>query len=356
MRPSRRSRRRRILPPSESSKARVPFGLVLVALTATLLVACILGVTLGSVFLPLGDIGQVLASKLGIAPAGPDLNVTIVWEYRIPRVVAAALVGAGLTASGIALQGLVRNPLADPYVIGVSSGASFGAVIVMVVGSGALFGLGVPGAAFGGALLVLVLVVALAQRGGSFSDNRLILAGVAMGYLASAGTSFVQLQAEPGRLSGILFWTLGSVSGARWNTLLVPAVAIAVCVVILLTRARTLNALALGDDAAVAVGVDVRLERMTLLVVAALCTAVTVSLAGGIGFVGLIVPHAARLIVGADHRRLLPAGLLLGAAFLVLVDLVARTVGSPVEFPLTIFTALVGVPFFLFLMLRDRTV
>lgn len=340
---------------SNRATTQAPLSVVLAILTAALLGACVLGVTQGSVFLPLGDVWAVILNKLGLAPAGPDLNVTIVWEYRIPRVLAAALVGAGLTVSGIALQGLVRNPLADPYVIGVSSGASFGAVLVMVVGSSALFGLGVPAAAFAGSIIVLFLVVLLAQRGGSFSDSRLILAGVAIGYLASAGTSFVQLQAEPGRLSGILFWTLGSVSGARWSSLLVPAVAIVACTLLLLTRARTLNALALGDDAAIAVGVDVRRERMVLLVVAALCTAVTVSLAGGIGFVGLIVPHAARLLVGADHRRLLPAGLLLGAAFLVLVDLVARTIASPVEFPLTIFTAVVGVPFFLFLMLRDRT-
>lgn len=225
----------------------------------------------------------------------------------------------------------------------------------MVFGSGALLGLGVSGGAFAGALVVVALVVLLAQRRGTFSDSRLVLAGVAIGYLASAATSFVQLQAEPGQLSGILFWTLGSVAGARWESPLVPGVAIAVCVVLLLTRARTLNALALGDDSAVAVGIDVRRERMLLLVMAALCTAVTVSLAGGVGFVGLIVPHATRLLVGTDHRRLLPAGILLGAGFLVLVDLVARTIASPVEFPLTIFTALVGVPFFLFLMLRDRS-
>lgn len=320
-----------------------------------LLIVSLLGVALGSVSLPLSDVVQVLLSKMGLVQAGADLDVTIVWDYRVPRVLAAIVVGAGLTASGIALQGLVRNPLADPYIIGVSSGASFGAVLVMVVGSGAILGLGVPGGAFAGAVIVLALVVLLAQRRGVFSDSRLVLAGVAMGYLASAGTSFVQLQAEPGRLAGILFWTLGSVAGARWDSLLVPGIVITACVLLLLTRARALNALALGDDAAVAVGVDVRRERMLLLLVAALCTAVTVSLAGGVGFVGLIVPHAARLLVGADPRRLLPAGILLGGVFLVLVDLVSRTIASPVEFPLTIFTAVVGVPFFLFLMLRERS-
>lgn len=326
----------------------------LAVLGVALVAAAILGVCLGSVALPLGDVGQVLLSRLGLADAASALNDTIVWEYRVPRVIAAGLVGAGLTVAGIALQGLVRNPLADPYVIGVSSGASFGAVLVMVLGSGALLGLGVSTGAFAGAITILVLVFLFAQRRGAFSDSRLVLAGVALGYLAAAGTSFVQLQAKPNQISGLLFWTLGSVAGARWNSLPVPAVAVTVCVLLLLTRARALNALSLGDDAAVAVGVDVRRERLLLLVLAALCTAVTVSLAGGVGFVGLIVPHATRLLVGADHRRLLPAGILLGATFLIVVDLAARTVGSPVEFPLTIFTAVVGVPFFLVLMAREK--
>lgn len=339
---------------SDQRLHRVPLAIWLTAIGIALVLASILGVCIGSVPIPLGDVGQVVLSRLGLGRGDSALNGTIVWDYRIPRVIAAALVGAGLTVSGIALQGLVRNPLADPYVIGVSSGASFGAVLVMVFGSGALLGLGVSTGAFVGAALILVFVFLVAQRRGAFSDSRLVLAGVALGYLASAGTSFVQLQAKPGQISGILFWTLGSVAGARWNSLAVPAVVIIACVLLMLTRARALNALSLGDDAGVAVGVNIRRERLLLLLLAALCTAVTVSLAGGVGFVGLIVPHATRLLVGADHRRLLPAGIILGALFLIVVDLAARTIGSPIEFPLTIFTAVVGVPFFLFLMAREK--
>ncbi|WP_206792051.1 iron ABC transporter permease [Amycolatopsis sp. MtRt-6] len=338
---------------SDPRRARVSTGTWVAALALALVAVAVLGVCVGSVPVPVGDVARVLLAKAGIGDPASTLHLTIVWEYRIPRVIAAVTAGAGLTVSGIALQGLVRNPLADPYVIGVSSGASFGAVLVMVAGSGVLLGLGVPAGAFAGAALVLALVFSFAQRRGAFTDNRLVLAGVALGYVAAAATSFVQLQAQPGQLSGILFWTLGSVSGARWDSLPVPVVVILVCVLWLLTQGRALNALSLGDDSAVAVGVHLRRVRLLLLLVAALCTAVTVGLAGGVGFVGLIVPHTARLLVGADHRRVLPVGALLGAVFLVAVDLVARTVGAPQEFPLTIFTALVGGPFFLLLMQRE---
>lgn len=339
---------------SDPRRTRAPLGASVAVLGIALVVVAVLGVCIGSVSLSVGDVAQAVLTKFGIGDPASALNLMIVWDYRIPRVIAAMTVGAGLTVSGIALQGLVRNPLADPYIVGVSPGASFGAILIMVLGGGALFGIGVSTGAFAGAALVLALVFFFAQRRGAFTDNRLVLAGVALGYVATAATSFVQLQAKPGQLSGILFWSLGSVSGARWDSLPIPVVVILACILWLLTQGRSLNALSLGDDAAVAVGVNLRRIRLLLLLVAALCTAVTVSLAGGVGFVGLIVPHAARLLVGADHRRVLPVGALLGAVFLVAVDLVARTIGSPQEFPLTIFTALVGGPFFLFLMQRER--
>lgn len=332
----------------------MPLAVWLTALGTVLVAVVVLGVRIGSVPLSLDEVVAAVLAEMGIREPASSLSSTIVWEYRLPRVLAAVIVGAGLTVSGIALQGLVRNPLADPYMIGVTSGASLGAVLVMVFGTGAMLGLGVSTGAFAGATLTLFLMFAFAQHRGSFTDNRLVLAGVALGYVAMAITSYVQLQASPGQVTGILFWTLGSVAGARWDSLPVPALVIVACVLWLLTQGRALNALALGDDAAVAVGIDVRRQRLLLLVVTAMCTAVTVSLAGGVGFVGLIVPHAARLLVGADHRRRLPAGALLGAVFVVAVDLAARTIGSPQEFPLTLFTALIGGPFFLFLMQRER--
>ncbi|WP_342365721.1 FecCD family ABC transporter permease [Plantibacter sp. CFBP 8775] len=333
------------------SGGNAPLAWWLAATVCVTVVVALLAIGFGSVNISADRVIAVLCANLTRRAAGLDpLDQQIVWELRVPRVLMAAVVGASLALAGAALQGLLRNPLADPFIVGVSSGASLGAVLVMSFGSGALFGLSTPAAAFIGALVLLLLVFAFAQRSGSFTDIRLVLSGVALGYVAMAGTSFAQLQAEPGQVRGILFWMMGSVAGARWETLALPTVALLGAGAWLLIQARGLNALALGDDDAVAVGVDLRRFRLGLLLVAALLTAVTVAVAGGVGFVGLIVPHAVRMLVGADHRRLLPVSALSGAVFLVLVDLVARTIGSPNEYPLTIFTALVGGPFFLWLM------
>lgn len=265
----------------------------------------------------------------------------------------AALAGAGLSLAGVCLQALVRNPLADPYVFGVSAGASLGAVLAMTTGITAVAGLGVTGAAFAGSLLSLLVVFALAQHSGRLLGSSLILAGVAIAYLGNAVTGYLQLQANPSELRAVMFWLLGSVAGASWPDLAIPAVAAAVCTVVLLTRARPMNALATGDDTAAGLGVGVQRLRVLLLVASSLLTAVIVSVAGGIGFVGLVVPHAVRLLVGPDHRKVIPVSLLLGAVFLVLVDLLTRTLDRPNEIPIGIVTALLGAPFFLAL-LRGR--
>jgi iron complex transport system permease protein len=248
---------------------------------------------------------------------------------------------------------LVRNPLADPYVFGVSSGASLGAVIAMTAGSGAIAAIGVAGAAFIGSLLSMLVVFAMAQRGGRLLGSSLVLAGVAIAYLGTALTGYIQLQADPSELRGVMFWLLGSVAGASWTDLTVPLLATGVTALVLLTQARPMNALSTGDDAAAGLGVGVNRLRILLLVAASLLTAAVVSAAGGIGFVGLIVPHAVRMVVGPDHRKVIPVSLLTGAVFLVLVDLVTRTVDRPNEMPIGIFTAALGAPFFL-MLLRGR--
>ncbi|WP_405374108.1 MULTISPECIES: FecCD family ABC transporter permease [unclassified Microbacterium] len=330
---------------------RSPLTLWLLGLTALTALAMVIAVGIGSVTIdPARVIATVAANLRGDVSAIDPLDQKIVWELRAPRVLLAGIVGAGLALAGAALQGLLRNPLADPYIIGVSSGASFGAVLVMTFGSATVLGLTTSAAAFVGALGLLALVFAFAQRSGAFTDMRLVLSGVALGYVAMAGTSFAQLHAEPGEIRGILFWMMGSVAGARWDSQLLPAATLLLTGAWLITNARGLNALALGDDDAIAVGVDLRRFRLGLLVTSAVLTAVSVSVAGGVGFVGLIVPHAMRMLVGADYRRLLPVTALAGALFLIVVDLVARTIGNPNEYPLTVFTALVGGPFFLWLM------
>lgn len=329
------------------------YWLLLAALTAALVASLVLGISIGTVTLPLSEVWGVIGHHGGVVPDPPTaVRDQIVWDFRTPRVLLAAVVGAALSVTGACLQVLARNALADPYVLGVSSGASFGAVLVLSTGSGVFAGLDRTGAAFVGAILTLVVVFVLAQRGGRVGPARLVLAGVAVSYLVTAGTSFVQLSSRPSELRGLMFWILGSLAAASWSDLGVPTAAIVLTTAWLLARARALNVMAAGDDAAATLGVDVHRFRIELLVISSVLTACAVSVAGGIGFVGLMVPHACRFVVGPDHRRLLPVALVGGATFMVLVDLLARVVDRPNELPVGMFTALLGAPFFLVLLRR----
>ena len=330
---------------------------VLLALTPLVLVAA---VGTGAVWIPPSQVWSVVCAHLSGAPAADVLADQIVWQVRAPRVLLAFLVGAGLAVVGAVLQAVVRNPLADPYVLGVSSGASLAAVAVLTLGGATGVGLasaiGVSGAAFAGAIVTLMLVLLLGRRQGSLDPSRLLLAGVALSYLFQAGTTFLQLRVSSNQLAAVLFWLLGTVAGADWGKLLLLLVLVIGSTVWLLGQARRLNALHLGDDAAASLGVDVHRLRLTLLVVAAALTAAVIAVAGGVGFVGLVAPHAVRLLIGADHRRLLPAAALAGGLFLVLADLIGRVVVAPLELPLGVVTAVAGVPFFLVLLRRSRGV
>lgn len=348
------------------------FQFVIVIGFIALALAIIGAICIGSVTVPvrevLGSLGHNLTYQLSefvgrfgismpyITQTADPLNDMIVWRLRVPRTLAAVVVGASLAIAGAVLQAMVRNPLADPYVIGVSAGASFAAVVVMSSTSALwLRNLGVPTAAFVGAMLTLILVLIFAQRRGSFTGARIVLAGVGVGQVAAAATSLVQLRSDPAEIRGMLFWMLGSVAGVdSFGVLIVPAVAALACVLLLAAQGRSLNALSMGDDDAVALGINVNLFRLQLIVIVALLTGASVSVAGGVGFIGLMIPHVARFLVGADYRRLLPAAALLGAAFLVLIDIAARAIDPPNEYPLTIFTAALGGPFFLWLLKRSR--
>jgi iron complex transport system permease protein len=228
-------------------------------------------------------------------------------------------------------------------------------VLAAVTGWTLLTGLGVSGAAFVSALLTLVVVFAFAQRAGQVGPTRLVLAGVAVSYLFTAATSFLQLYADPLALRGIVFWLLGSLANARWDDLGVPTAVIIVSMVWLLGRSRSLNVMTTGDDSANALGVSVNRFRIELLVVTSMLTASAVAVSGGIGFVGLMIPHAARFVVGPEHRKMLPVAVLGGAVFMVLVDLASRMVDRPNELPVGIFTAALGAPFFLILLRRETS-
>ncbi|MEU1915717.1 FecCD family ABC transporter permease [Streptomyces massasporeus] len=317
----------------------------------------IVAISIGAVNVPLGDVWGIVLHHVtgaGTAHSDPALD-QIVWNFRTPRVVLAALAGAGLAVSGAVLQTVVTNPLADPIVLGISYGATLGAVLVITLGGGAvLAGLGVSAAAFLGAIAAGALVFALGQRRGRLAPTRLVLAGVAVGYAFLSATSYVQLQATPSELRTVMFWMLGSVAGAQWDQLPTVTVVVLTTVTLLTLLGRRLNALLTGDESATALGVDVSRLRAVLLMLTALLTGTVIAVAGSIGFVGLMIPHLVRLTTGADHRRLLPLTALLGAVYLVLVDLLSRTLDRPNEIPLGILTALLGAPFFLWLLRRNK--
>ena len=315
------------------------------------------GIVVGSTEIAAEDALHVLSAHLGWAGTLPDPTTDrIVWRLRVPRVLLALLVGGGLSMIGVAMQTLVRNPLAEPYVLGISGGATAGA---------SLFYLGflppvlskavtMPVAAFAGGLGTITIVYLVARTETRVSVARLLLAGVAMSALTSSITSFVTFSSpEPDALRAVLFWLLGSFSGARWEQLLAPTVVTAFGLIALTMLSRPLDAMLIGEEPAYHLGVPVEALKRGLLVLAALVTGTLVSTSGAIGFVGLIIPHAVRMVVGVSHRTLVPLSFVVGALFMVWADLAARTVLPVQELPVGVLTALCGVPFFLWL-LRQR--
>ncbi|WKG06756.1 iron ABC transporter permease [Mycolicibacterium sp. HK-90] len=331
--------------------------MVVAGLIALLLTAMTAGVAIGSVSIAPGQVWAIVLHAVhpGLAEqTWPAVRESIVLDARLPRVVLGAVIGAGLAACGMVLQAVVRNPLADPMLLGVSSGAAVGAVAMLVLGAGALQLLTLPLAAFFGAFLALVAVYFLARSGGRMTTVRLVLAGVAVAEVLSALASLLIVTSDdPHKAQAAVRWMLGGLGGTTWRMVWVPAVVVFVGVVVLLAFTRSLNLLYTGEEAAASLGLDVHRFRAAMFVVVALMVGAMVAVSGTIGFVGLIMPHVVRLLVGADHRRALPAAALLGAAFLVLCDIVARTVAAPEELPVGILTALIGGPFFLWLM-RQR--
>lgn len=298
---------------------------------------------------------RVLWAQLGGPPVDAPVAARIVWQLRLPRAVLALLVGGGLSVVGVAMQALVRNPLAEPYVLGISSGASAGASLFYLGFLPPLVArhVSMPLAAVGGGWATLLVVYAVAQRGARLSIPRLLLAGVALSALMGAVTSFITFASpEPDKLRAVLFWLLGSLSGTQWTMLTVPAVVTLSGGVVLWALARPLDAFLLGEEAALHLGVPVETLKHVLLALAALITGTLVAVSGAIGFVGLIVPHAVRAVVGVPHRRVLPLSFLGGALFLLWADVAARSLLPGQELPVGILTALCGVPFFLMLLRR----
>jgi len=327
-------------------------------LTVLLLAVVVLASAVGSVRIPFPTVCQVMISKLpliGIAPVWTDAIETIVLEVRLPRIVLAGLVGAALATAGATYQGLFRNPLADPYLIGVAQGASLGAVVGFLLPiSWHGFGLGfIPILAFTGALVSAAVVYTLARVGRIVPVTTLILAGVALGALLGSVVSYLIISSGE-KMHGIIFWLMGSFSLSQWSEVLVVLPYIVIGTAVILVYSRPLNVMQLDEEQAQQLGVNVERLKVILLAAATLITAASVCFVGTIGFVGIIIPHAVRLVWGVDHRFLLPLSMLTGASFLIVADLVARTALAPTEIPIGIITAFCGAPFFLYLLRRRK--
>ncbi|MFE7118085.1 FecCD family ABC transporter permease [Streptomyces sp. NPDC057654] len=335
---------------------RLPLLPLVAALAVALLLSLACGVAMGYSGLSWGAVfGFLRAGLTGGTIAPEDVSAyTIVWELRFPRALLAAIVGAGLSAIGVAVQAMVRNALADPFVLGISSGAAVGANAVLIFGAlGALGIWALSAAAFAAALAAMALVYAAARTPQGLTPLRLVLTGTAMYYGFSAISTLMVFSSDRAEAArSAMMWLLGSLGGASWDSVPIAAGAVLAGLAHLAWSARRLNALAMGDETAAALGVDAGRLRKQLFVTAAGVTGAVVAVSGAIGFVGLMVPHITRMLVGADHRRVLAVAPLLGAVLLVWVDIISRVLLAPVELPIGVITAVVGVPCFVLLMRR----
>ncbi|MFI8394420.1 MULTISPECIES: FecCD family ABC transporter permease [unclassified Pseudomonas] len=323
----------------------------------TLSVALIGGVAIGETSIEPSVVLQVLANKLwGAGHVLDPIDEGIVWNYRLTRALVAAACGAGLATCGVILQSLLRNPLADPYLLGISAGASTGAVMVALLGVGA-GAISLSVGAFAGAVTAFVLVILLARVSGSASGTgQIILAGIAGSQLFNALTAFlITRSASSEQARGIMFWLLGNLGGVRWPSVWLAVPVALLGLVVCLWHRRALDAFTFGADSAASLGIAVRRVQILLIGCAALVTAVMVSIVGSIGFVGLVIPHAARLLLGTGHARLLPASALGGAVFLIAADVLSRTLIKGQVIPVGVITALVGAPVFALILVGRRS-
>ncbi len=342
---------------------RLPAAPMLMALAALLVLAGVLAASMGAFRIPPADVLGILAAKLGLLalPADDAQAAAVLTQIRLPRVLFAMLAGAALAVGGAVLQGLFRNPLADPALIGISGGAALAAAWTIVLNVRLLPGLNVllgpfslPLAAFAGALLATWLVHRLASVHGATSVAVMLLAGIAVSALAGAGIGLAAYVASDEQLRNITFWQLGTLTGATWRTLGALGVLAGSATLVGLQLARPLDALALGEAEARHLGVDVERLKRTGMVAAALAVGTVTAFCGIIGFVALVAPHIVRVACGPSHRLLLPACALAGAILMTIADVVARTAVAPAELPIGVLTALIGAPFFLVLLLRQR--
>ena len=346
----------------QRSRRQLPAALVLLLLAGGLFAAILLAVSFGSTPIPISTIAQILLNGTGILHFARHWDVSaelIVWQVRMPVVVGAAFVGAALSVAGVLFQGMLRNPLADPFLIGTSSGAALGAAVAFVLPFDTLYGTFfplTPMLAFVGAGAAVMLVYAIARAGGQTPVVTLLLAGVVINAVLEALQTLILTLSPHAQFSvtSLFYWLAGGVSITSWPPVFVVGSIILAAIIFSLTLSGVLDVFALGEESAAHLGVHVERRKLIIIVIGSLLTAAAVSISGLIGFVGLVMPHTMRLLLGPRHRLLLPASALAGAIFLTLADLLARIIIAPAVLPVGVFTALVGAPFFLFLLRRSK--
>lgn len=332
--------------------------LTVFALTIFLFFAIVGATAIGPVSIHPAVVAKILLAKLPLmgglfSHTWSNVEESIIIQIRLPRILLGVLVGSALAVAGAAMQGLFKNPMADPYVIGISSGAAFGATVSVVLGLSGIFS--IPIMAFAGAIFSAFLVYNIAKTDGQMQTETLLLSGIAVAIFFSALTSFFMYIAGE-NLHQIVFWLMGGLWARGWSHVAVAFAPILIGILVIYAFARDLNVMQLGEESALTLGIEIEQVKKILLALSALIAGIAVSVSGIIGFVGLIIPHMVRIIVGPDHRILIPSSALAGAIFLILADSVARTVISPAELPVGIITAFFGAPFFIYLLRKRKTV
>ncbi|EGO65500.1 FecCD family ABC transporter permease [Acetonema longum] len=337
-------------------RQRHSFNMVLAGLGAAVVLSILLAVCVGIVPISPAEACHIILYKIWTWAGGDTVHqfspvhADIIWQLRLPRVLMAAVTGAGLALCGAVMQASLQNPLAEPYILGISSGASLGAVFAILVGASAF---GIPFWAFTGAAVASLLVILL-SGGGPLSSVKMVLAGAIANTLFTAAANFIIYAAGSAEgIRTVAFWTMGSLAAAKWPSLLLPALAVTVSCLFFLSQHRTLNALLLGEETAVTLGIDAAHVRRIYFTITALMTGLIVASCGVIGFVAFVVPHIMRGLAGSDHKRLTPAVILAGALFLTWADVLARTALASGEVPLGIITALIGGPFFMYILWKQ---
>ena len=336
--------------------------IIAILLVVLFILSIILGISFGAVDIPPYDVYRVFLYKvlgIKIGNLGELLNSTvfdIIWEVRMPRVLLGAFTGMSLAVVGVIMQATIQNPLGDPYILGLSSGASLGATFSILIGfTGVLSSFGVGLGAFLGALVASIFVYFLAKIGGRITPFKMILAGMVIGSICFSLTSLIIFLSKDNEgIRTVNFWMMGSLAGAEWSNIVLPIMVSIIPLIYFFTQYRNLNLIVLGDETSITLGLNVEKHRKIYMILSSLVTGVIVSVCGTIGFVGIMIPHIVRLIFGTDHKVLLPFSALLGAIFLIWADVIARCAVSNMELPIGIITSVIGAPFLLWLMIKGN--